>query len=132
MRVSLRLRSTKAGCTIVREMAANEMPVRERAMQAIVLLGVAVFAITETLSAFGAVRRVPLSIAWVATACAGVGMARRRGWFAVVKAPRIDWVHFSHERYLVNQLRKRFGFEGTPIELKIRGRVKRSERKPLR
>ncbi len=41
-------------------------------------------------------------------------------------------LHFSHERYLVNQLRKRFGFEGTPIELKIRGRVKRSERKPLR
>jgi predicted GTPase len=39
---------------------------------------------------------------------------------------------FSHERYLVNQLRKRFGFEGTPIELKIRGRVKRSESKPLR
>jgi predicted GTPase len=29
-------------------------------------------------------------------------------------------------------LRKRFGFEGTPIELKIRGRVKRSESKPLR
>lgn len=26
----------------------------------------------------------------------------------------------------------RFGFEGTPIELKIRSRVKRSERKPLR
>ncbi len=41
-------------------------------------------------------------------------------------------LHFSHERYLVNQLRKRFGFEGTPIELKSRGRVKRSESKPLR
>ena len=41
-------------------------------------------------------------------------------------------LHFSHERYLINQLRKRFGFEGTPIELKIRGRLKRSERKPLK
>ncbi len=41
-------------------------------------------------------------------------------------------LHFSHERFLVNQLRKRFGFEGTPIELKIRGRAKRSERKPLK
>jgi len=41
-------------------------------------------------------------------------------------------LYFSHERYLVNQLRKRFGFEGTPIELKIRGRAKRSERKPLK
>jgi len=41
-------------------------------------------------------------------------------------------LYFSHERFLVNQIRKRFGFEGTPIELKIRGRVKRSERKPLK
>jgi predicted GTPase len=31
-------------------------------------------------------------------------------------------LHFSHERYLMNQIRKRFGFQGTPIELKIRGR----------
>ncbi len=41
-------------------------------------------------------------------------------------------LHFSHERYLVNQLRKRFGFEGTPIELKIRGRLKRKERPALK
>jgi len=41
-------------------------------------------------------------------------------------------LHFSHERYLVNQLRKRFGFEGTPIHLKIRGRTARRERKSLK
>jgi GTP-binding protein len=41
-------------------------------------------------------------------------------------------LHFSHERYLMNQLRKRFGFEGTPIHLKIRGRERRKDRKPLR
>ncbi len=41
-------------------------------------------------------------------------------------------LHFSHERYLMNQLRKRFGFEGTPIHLKVRGRTVRRERKPLR
>jgi GTP-binding protein len=29
-------------------------------------------------------------------------------------------LHFSHERYLVNQIRKRFGFRGTPIVLKTR------------
>lgn len=40
-------------------------------------------------------------------------------------------LHFSHERYLTNQLRKRFGFEGTPIHLKIRGRVRRKDRAPL-
>ncbi|HTS51295.1 MAG TPA: ribosome biogenesis GTPase Der [Bryobacteraceae bacterium] len=31
-------------------------------------------------------------------------------------------LHFSTERYLVNQLRKRFGFEGTPIMIKARRR----------
>ena len=31
-------------------------------------------------------------------------------------------LHFSTERYLVNQLRKRFGFEGTPITIKARRR----------
>jgi GTP-binding protein len=50
----------------------------------------------------------------------------------VVFTDKAGPLHFSHERFLVNQLRKRFGFEGTPIELKIRGRVKRSERKPLK
>jgi GTPase len=31
-------------------------------------------------------------------------------------------LHFSYERFLVNQLREAFGFEGTPIRLKIRKR----------
>ncbi len=31
-------------------------------------------------------------------------------------------LHFSYERYLTNQLRKAFGFEGTPIRLTIRRR----------
>lgn len=31
-------------------------------------------------------------------------------------------LHFSYERYLVNQLRETFGFEGTPIRLTIRRR----------
>ena len=41
-------------------------------------------------------------------------------------------LHFSDERYLVNQLRKRFGFVGTPIELKIRGRVRKKDRPALK
>lgn len=41
-------------------------------------------------------------------------------------------LHFSHERYLINQLRKRFGFLGTPIELKIKGRVRKKDRKALK
>lgn len=34
-------------------------------------------------------------------------------------------LHFSRERYLINQLRERFGFEGTPIVLKTRKRARR-------
>ena len=34
-------------------------------------------------------------------------------------------LHFSHERYLMNQIRKKFGFKGTPILLTIRGKEKR-------
>jgi GTP-binding protein len=37
-------------------------------------------------------------------------------------------LYFSHERYLINQLRKRFGFEYTPVVLTIRGRKARSKR----
>lgn len=29
-------------------------------------------------------------------------------------------LHFSHERYLINQLRRRFGFKGTPVVLKTK------------
>ena len=33
-------------------------------------------------------------------------------------------LHFSHERYLLNQIRRRFGFKGTPIFLKTRAKQK--------
>jgi len=33
-------------------------------------------------------------------------------------------LHFSHERYLANQVRKRFGFRGTPVVIKTRGKEK--------
>src|SRR5437879_2071968 len=33
-------------------------------------------------------------------------------------------LHFSHERYLINQLRRRFGFKGTPIVLKSKVKKK--------
>jgi GTP-binding protein len=34
--------------------------------------------------------------------------------------------HFSYERYLVNQLREAFGFEGTPIRLQVRSRRRKT------
>ncbi len=36
-------------------------------------------------------------------------------------------LHFSHERQLVNQIRRRFGFRGTPIVLKTRAKEKARE-----
>ncbi len=49
----------------------------------------------------------------------------------VVFTDKAGPLHFSHERYLTNQIRKRFGFEGTPIHLKIRGRLRKKERPAL-
>ena len=40
----------------------------------------------------------------------------------VVFTDRGGPLHFSHERYLVNQIRRRFGFRGTPIVLKTRAK----------
>ncbi|TAK14867.1 MAG: ribosome biogenesis GTPase Der [Acidobacteria bacterium] len=37
-----------------------------------------------------------------------------------------DDLHFSYERYLTNALREEFGFEGTPIRLKVRRRAKKA------
>jgi len=37
-------------------------------------------------------------------------------------------LHFSHERYLVNQIRRRFGFRGTPIAFKTRAKGSNRER----
>ena len=34
-------------------------------------------------------------------------------------------LHFSHERHLINQIRKRFGFQGTPVVLKTKFKAKR-------
>ena len=31
-------------------------------------------------------------------------------------------VHFSYRRYVVNQLRERFGFQGTPVRVFYRGK----------
>jgi GTP-binding protein len=37
---------------------------------------------------------------------------------------RKEPLHFSHERYLINQIRKHFGFRGTPVLVKTRGKEK--------
>ena len=38
----------------------------------------------------------------------------------IVFTSRPASIHFSTERYLVNQLRKNFGFKGTPVVVKTR------------
>lgn len=42
----------------------------------------------------------------------------------VVFTDRAGGLHFSHERYLVNQLRRKFGFKGTPVVVKVKGKKK--------
>jgi len=42
----------------------------------------------------------------------------------VVFTDRAGGLHFSHERYLVNQIRRKFGFKGTPVVLKVKGKKK--------
>jgi GTP-binding protein len=42
----------------------------------------------------------------------------------VVFTDRGGPLHFSHQRYLVNQLRRQFGFRGTPITLETRAKSK--------
>jgi GTP-binding protein len=44
----------------------------------------------------------------------------------VVFTDRGGPLHFSHERYLVNQLRRRFGFRGTPVVLKTKAKGQRA------
>ena len=34
-----------------------------------------------------------------------------------------DLFHFSYERYLVNQIRKEFGLEGTPVRIIVREKL---------
>jgi GTP-binding protein len=40
----------------------------------------------------------------------------------IVFTDKAKEMHFSTERFLVNQLRKRFGFEGTPVVIKTKRR----------
>jgi GTP-binding protein len=50
----------------------------------------------------------------------------------IVFTDKMEKLHFSHERYLMNQIRKRFGFEGTPIQLNIRGRKSQEKKARLK
>ena len=43
----------------------------------------------------------------------------------VIFTNRPEGIHFSYERYLINQFREAFGFTGTPLRLMFRGRERR-------
>jgi GTP-binding protein len=36
-----------------------------------------------------------------------------------------DSIHFSYQRFVVNQLRKKFGFEGAPVRVIYKARRRR-------
>jgi GTP-binding protein len=41
----------------------------------------------------------------------------------------VSLMHFSYERYLINAIRKEFGFEGTPVRVLLRNRREEEDRK---
>ena len=43
----------------------------------------------------------------------------------VIFTNRPEGIHFSYERYLMNQIREAFGFTGTPLRLMFKGRERR-------
>ncbi|MFO0685332.1 MAG: ribosome biogenesis GTPase Der [Sandaracinus sp.] len=45
----------------------------------------------------------------------------------VVVTNEPDHVHFSYQRYVVNAIRERFGFEGTPIRVSYKAKQRRAE-----
>jgi hypothetical protein len=49
-------------------------------------------------------------------------------FIAMTNAP--DNIHFSYQRYVINQLRKQFGFEGCPVRVHYKPRRRRGEGEP--
>ena len=49
--------------------------------------------------------------------------ARPPTFVAMTNAP--DSIHFSYQRFVVNQLRKHFGFEGVPVRVHYKAKRKR-------
>jgi GTP-binding protein len=45
----------------------------------------------------------------------------------VVMTNEPEHIHFSYQRYLVNQLRKAFGFEGVPVRITYKKRRRRGD-----
>ncbi|MBW2225220.1 MAG: hypothetical protein JRF54_13595 [Deltaproteobacteria bacterium] len=62
------------------------------------------------------------------TECISVTSATSSIRSFVVMANEPNGVHFSYQRYVVNQIRKRFGFRGTPIRVRYRGKKKREKK----
>jgi len=56
-----------------------------------------------------------------------VTQARSRPPTFVVSCNAPDRVHFSYQRFVVNQIRERFGFRGTPIRMRYRGKKDRED-----
>ena len=43
----------------------------------------------------------------------------------VVQSSDPESIHFSYQRYVINQIRKAFGFEGVPVRVRYKARRRR-------
>jgi len=67
-----------------------------------------------------AIERRPLSVAGVPLAIQSASQVGVAPPTFAVRTNLPDELHFSHQRYLTNSLRRSFGFEGSPIRLAFR------------
>jgi GTP-binding protein len=79
-----------------------------------------------------AVARRPISPGGVALTIQSAAQVAVEPPVFVVRVNRPDEVHFSYQRYLVNAVRRAFGFDGSPVRLVLRRAVSRRRRRTQR
>jgi GTP-binding protein len=79
-----------------------------------------------------ALERRPVSVGGVALRIHSAAQVGTEPPMFVIRVNRPEGIHFSYERYLVNSLRRAFGYAGSPIKVVFRKAVGRQPRRAQR